>query len=1071
MSPTRLLVIFLLSATPLAADWDVSQLTEETRTVTVDTREGTWMSLDVSPDGQTIAFDLLGDIYLLPIAGGEAHAIATGPAWEMQPRFSPDGSMIAFSSDRDGAENLWVMDVDGSNARAVSAEQFNTVNNPTWSADGHYLAGRKNYTTWRSLGTGEIWIYHLSGGKGAPLIKRRSPTLQKELGEPVYSDDGRYLYYSENVTPGDLFVYAQDSNRESFQIKRYEVDSGEITAAVTGNGGAVRAAPSPDGRHLAFVRRLRERSALFMKDLDSGELRLLYEGLDRDMQETWGTQGMYPNMDWTPDSKSLVFWAGGKIRLLSIAGGEVQDIPFQVQQRHELAEPVRFTVEVAPDRFSTRMVRWPAVSPDGESVVFESIGKLWIMSLLDGELRTLTRDGDDRFELYPSWSRDGRHIVYVSWTDEELASVRIVSARGGRGRVITPEPGYYRRPSFSPDGELIVMEKRSAGRLTRNAWSQNPGIYVVNADGSDFRRVTDDGRDPHFGASGERIFLTRTRKASNIPGARNVDGEEHLVSIDLSGAAERSHAWSDRATRLLVSPDESWLAFRENYHVYLTPFPTSPLARQVGVVERGAGDKFDAFPIRRLSADGGHFPTWFGEHGLSWSMGAELWSAQAGLETPVSPHQDMSREVQAEKPEGLVALVGGRLITMNGERDVIQEGVVLVRDNHIEAVGPVGQVDIPGGAQRVDVSGKTLIPGLIDAHAHGSQGEDELVPQQNWINLAGLALGVTTIHDPSNDAVTIFPAAEMQRTGEILAPRIFSTGEIIYGAREELYAIIDSLDDARGHVRRLKAQGAISVKNYNQPRREQRQQVNVAAREEGMMVVAEGGSLFHLDMSLIIDGVTGIEHNVPVAPLYDDVLQLWSGTPVGYTLTLNVNYGGLPGENYWYQRSDVWQHPLLSRYVPPRVLQPRAVRRTMAPISEYQALRDSAASGRALAQRGIDVNIGGHGQREGLGAHWEMWSFVLGGMSPMEALETGTIAPARYLGMEQELGSLEAGKLADLVILSANPLENIEVSDQVNKVMLNGRLYDAATLDEQVTGDRKLQPLFWKKEPQSVLQP
>ena len=281
MSLTRLLVIFLLSTSPLASAWDVSQLTDETRTVTVDTREGTWISLDVSPDGQTIAFDLLGDIYLLPIAGGEAHAIATGPAWEMQPRFSPDGSMIAFSSDRDGAENLWVMDVDGSNARAVSAEQFNTVNNPTWSADGHYLAGRKNYTTWRSLGTGEIWIYHLSGGKGAPLIKRRSPTLQKELGEPVYSDDGRYLYYSENVTPGDLFVYAQDSNRESFQIKRYEMNSGEITAAVTGNGGAVRAAPSPDGRHLAFVRRLRERSALFMKDLDSGELRLLYEGLDR----------------------------------------------------------------------------------------------------------------------------------------------------------------------------------------------------------------------------------------------------------------------------------------------------------------------------------------------------------------------------------------------------------------------------------------------------------------------------------------------------------------------------------------------------------------------------------------------------------------------------------------------------------------------------------------------------------------------------------------------------------------------------------------------------------------------
>ena len=1063
-----LISLTLVGAVQAGEDWDVSNMPGEKREVLLDTDEGTWMSLDVSPDGRTIAFDLLGDIYLLPIAGGTARVIADGPAWEMQPRFSPDGSMIAFSSDRGGAANLWVMKADGSERRAVTNEQFHTLNNPTWSADGKYLAGRKHYTTWRSLGSGEIWLYHLSGGEGIPLVRRRSETLQKELGEPIFSADGGSLYFTRNVTPGDLFVYAQDSNQQSFQIKRYDMETAQTEVAVAGNGGAVRAAPSPDGKSIAFVRRMRERSALFLKDLASGELSLLYDGLNRDMQETWAIEGLYPNMDWTPDSRSILFWAGGKIRRLDIADRKLSDIPFRVRQPHLLTEPPGFPVEVAPDTFDTRMIRWPVVSPDGKRVVFESSGRLYLKTLPDGKPKLLTRDGADRFELFPAWSRDGKSIVFVGWTDRELGSVRKVSARGGRSKVLSREPGYYRRPGFSPDGALIVVEKVSGSSLTANRFSDNTGIFVLPAQGGALRRVTRDGRDPHFGSGNGRIFVTRTKNASALPGARNVGGEEHLVSIDLNGEAERSWAFSDRATRLLIAPAQDWLAWRENYHIYVMPMPPVPAAIKVGVAERDGGDPNKALPTRRVSIDGGQFPAWSGTGRLSWSMGPGLY--QQSLPIAEGPAiADLSREVRADRPEGTLALVGGRVITMNPQRRVIRDATLLVRDNRIVGVGERERLPVPAGAIEVDVSGKTLIPGIIDAHAHASQGSGELVPQQNWQNLAALALGVTTIHDPSNAAAQVYAAAEMQRAGIILAPRIYSTGEIIYGARSEYYAVIDSLEDARRHVRRLKAQGAISVKNYNQPRREQRQQVNVAAREEGLMVVAEGGSLFHMDMTLITDGVTGVEHNLPVAPLYDDVMQLWTATPVGYTLTLNVNYGGLSGEVYWYQQDDVWLHPLLSRYVPPRVLQPRALRRTKAPDTEYRQLRDSAATGAALARAGIDVNIGGHGQREGLGAHWEMWSFALGGMTPMEALETGTLAPARYLGMERDLGSIEVGKLADLVILDANPLEDIRNSDTVDRVMLNGRLYQAATMNEMVTGNRKLADLYWWSEPQAQL--
>jgi len=360
----------------------------------------------------------------------------------------------------------------------------------------------------------------------------------------------------------------------------------------------------------------------------------------------------------------------------------------------------------------------------------------------------------------------------------------------------------------------------------------------------------------------------------------------------------------------------------------------------------------------------------------------------------------------------------------------------------------------------VNVSGKTIIPGLIDAHAHGSQGVG-IIPQQNWMNYATLALGVTTVFDPSNDATEIFAAAEMQRTGQILAPRIFSTGDIVYGARSTYFADINSLDDAREHVRRLKAQGAISVKNYNQPRREQRQQVTVAAREENILVVSEGASLYHMDMSMVADGNSAIEHNLPQSKLYDDVLQFWRQTNVAYTPTLVVTYGGLTAEHYWYQETDVWKHPILANFVPPHILQPRSVRRIKAPDEDFYHVT-SAATSKQLADQGVNVSIGAHGQREGLASHWEMWGFAQGGMSPLEALKSATIAPAEKLGLEHDLGSLEAGKLADLVVLDANPLDDIFKSDRINMVMLNGRLYEAATLHETVTGDRVTQPFYWQ---------
>jgi imidazolonepropionase-like amidohydrolase/Tol biopolymer transport system component len=1040
--------------------WDVNAPPGEPRTIEIDTRSGTWMSLDVSPDGSRIAFDLLGDIYVLPIEGGEAKSINSGVSWSMQPRFSPNGSEIAYTSDAGGGDNIWIAKADGSNPRQLTKEDFRLLNNPYWSPDGTYIAARKHFTTTRSLGTGEIWIYHRNGGGGVPVVEKPDEKYQKELGEPVFSPDGRYIYFSADSTPGGTFTYAQDSNRQIFEIRRHDLETGETESFVTGAGGAVRPAPSPDGRYLAFVRRIRAKSALFLKDLQSGAERPIFRDLDEDLQEVWGVQGLYPNMDWMPDSGSIVFWAGGGIKHIDIESLEVSDIPFHVSDTRTVYDAPRPKFDVAPESFNTTMARNTEVSPDGSAVVFESAGMLYIKSLPDGTAERLTTDSTGNFENDPSWSRDGRSIAFVSWSDAGLGNIHSVRATGGRSKRLSSRPGHYYGPRFSPDGEAIVFSATGGGFLTSPQWSVETGVFIVAADGGDIRRITKNGRNPHFGSRNDRIYVTRNVETG--------DGRA-LVSIDLNGEASRTHATGEYLTRYEVAPDDKHLAFRENYHIFAIPLPPGgkplTITTKVGSVNN-----------TRASGDGGNFPNWSnGGDTLNWSLGATLYSAStaelfalptegdenSGYKAPESG-KSLSRQLKSDVPTTVVALSGARIVTMSdADGGVIQDGVIIVEANRIAAIGASDSISVPAGAEVVDLSGKTIIPGLVDAHAHGSQGAG-LIPQQNWMNYATLSLGVTTVFDPSNDATEIFAAAEMQRTGKILAPRIYSTGDIVYGARSTYFADINSLDDAREHVRRLKAQGAIAVKNYNQPRREQRQQVTIAARDENMLVVSEGGSLYHMDLSMVADGNSAIEHNLPQSMLYDDVLQFWAQTNVAYTPTLVVTYGGLTSEHYWYQETDVWLHPILSNFVPPHILQPRSVRRVKAPEEEFHHIT-SAENAKLLADRGVNVSIGAHGQREGLASHWEIWGFAQGGMSAVDALRSATIAPAEKLGFDKDLGSLEVGKLADLLVLDANPLENIYQSDKVNLVMLNGRLYEAATLNETVTGNRETLPFYWQK--------
>ena len=1052
-------VLVLTLALPGAAQepgsdgWDVNDPPFPMSEVPVDLTEGTWMSVDVSPDGREIAFDLLGDIYVMPMEGGEARALTSELAWNMQPRYSPDGRWIAFTSDRGGGDNIWVMDREGESLQQVTDESFRLLNGPTWTPDSDYVVARKHYTGTRSLGAGEMWMYHRTGGSGIQLTER--PNDQKDVNEPALSPDGRYLYFSQDVTPGATFQYNKDSNAGIYAIRRLDRETGRLETLTGGPGGAVRPTPSPDGRTLAFVKRVRHDTHLFLRDLESGREWSIYGDLERDMQEIWAIHGVYPSMAWTPDGRSIVFWAGGKIRQIDVQTQEVSEIPFRVRTTRRVAEAVRFPVEVHPDSFHVRMLRWVQVSPDGNRVLFSAMGHLYVRDLPDGRARRLTSQ-DDHLEYHPSWSRDGRRIVYVSWNDDDLGAVRVIPAAGGlEGRVITQEPGHYLEPAFTPDGSTVVYRKGTGGGITSPHWSEDPGIYRIPAEGGEPRLVTRQGSEPHFGASSERVFLRGTD-----------GGRQALMSVRLDGSDERVHLRSQWATDFRVSPDQRHVVFAERFHAYLRPFlPTG------GPVDVGPNSR--DLPQQRVTRDAGDFLHWSGDGGtLYWSLGPELFTLPVSdafdflneggeaADLPVAEGRDIGFRAASDVPSGTVAFTGARIITMDGD-EVIEDGAVVVERNRIVAVGPSDQIQVPSDAHVVDASGHTIMPGMIDVHWHGSQGRQGILPQRNRVNFASLAFGVTTIHDPSNNSHEVFTSAEMARAGLQTAPRIFSTGRILYGATTAFTAQVESLDDARTHIRRTAGLGAISVKSYNQPRRDQRQQILAAARDEGIMVVPEGGALFQHNMNMVVDGHTGIEHSLSVENVYDDVVQMWSGSDAGLTPTLVVAYGGLWGEEYWYSRTNVWENERLAAFTPPLQLEARSRRRMQVPYEEWNHIRIAAHTNK-LYQAGVGVQLGAHGQRSGLDGHWELWNFGLGGMPNHDALKVATIEGARYLGMDGDLGSLEPGKLADLVVLERNPLDNLRNSTSIRWVMVNGRLFDAATMTQVGNHPRERGPFFWE---------
>ncbi len=1060
--------------------WDVTAPRGETREVDFMTSEGTWMSVDVSADGHWVVFDLLGHVYGVPAAGGEATSLTqgSGVAVNFHPRFSPDGSTIAFISDRGGQTNLWLMDADGSNPRPVFESQSLRAWEPAWSPDGRFIVVRRAPTQRGSGGAG-LWMYSRDGGEGVELVG----SDYSGAAWPAFSPDGGSLYFQIRTAPAGTWSGRTDLMQGHKQIRRLDLETGqvdEITSGITvqqgqtSSAGGIAPEISPDGRWLAFARRIPDgtishkglrfgpRTALWLRDLETGAERLLMDPIEVDMAEGMKVSRDLPGYAWARDGGSIVIAAGGRIRRVDVASGDVSTIPFTARVQRTISEMAGRPQAALGETFTVKFPRWTASSPDGSRLAFQAVGRIWVMDLPDGTPTRLIGDDFTPFEMSPAWSPDGRDIAFTSWADAAQGHVWRVPADGGTPQQITLRAGEYLNTAWSPDGADIVV--------TRGSGATSHGRTVANNQYYEFVRVPAGGGEatvitrverPYtggrpmmprrpiaqasFGPDG-RLFYPET----TLPMGGEPTGTE-IASIMLDGSDRRVHFTLPDADEAAVSPDGQWLAFQEGDNVFTMPFPYGGTGSNTVRIAKRDGQ----LPVTQVSLEGGIHPRWRDANTLEFVSGPRYYTHDPATgdteETPI--RLELPRNIAS----GTVAFTGARIITVENDR-VIENGTVVVRDGRLACVGDCD----PSGADQVfDASGRTIMPGLIDMHAHHHRDHEGVIPQRNWESGIYLAYGITTTLDNSQWSSNVFAAAELTESGAMIGPRAYSTGDPIYSGDGARQNEITSYDAADQNVARLMSWGAVSIKEYMQPRRDQRQWVTEAARERGLRVTAEGGDLEY-NLGMIMDGHTGWEHPMSYTPLYSDVAKFFGQAEAVYSPTFMVGGPGAWNEEYFYQTYEIWKDPKMRRWLPWRMLIPSTRRRMMRPETDYSFPLMARGLGDIIEEGGWGA-IGAHGQLHGLGSHYEVW-MAAAGTDEHTGIEIGTIHGAHFLGLEHELGSLAEGKVADFVVLGSNPLDDIRNTADIVYVIKDGIVYDAGTLDELWPEEEPFGDYYWVDE-------
>jgi len=1009
-----------------APAWKVDSARAPEKLLEFTATQGTWISVDVSPDGRSIAFDLLGHIYEMPYSGGEARALTRGRSWNHLPRYSPDGGRMLFTSDRSGKEAVWLL-----HRGPDSLEQVTKLDDRTyqasWTADG-----RGFYAVTMDLGakfSASKFDFHGS------RLQLTSPVLFSPPAQLAEDSAGQRVFFAQPAGP----VYTT-----GFQLKAYDLKTGEVRVFRSRRGGAASPALSRDGKWLAYVHRDDRQSELVLHELATGRERVLLQNLDRDRQESGAgtTYGAYPTLAWHPAGRELVVFYGGTLHAVDVGSGATRDISFRAPVRRELAQTIRFPVPVpAAGKTTSRSHRFGLRTERG--VVYEALGDLWLRD--GGSTTNLTRS--PAMETSPAYDPATRTLYYAAWSDDSLGAVWSRPIDGGAAPTrLTRVPAQYGSLTLSPDGKTLALV-RGTDDLLRGGTLEGQGrfeLVVIGPDRAE-RKVTEiqwgEGQYANF-ATKHPPGVTFSPSGSELYFSEFANDTLQLKRIRLDGLDEQLLYRFPHGVRAVVSPDLRWVAFREYTRTFVTPFDFA--GKPVGI---SAFDR-QGVSFRVDSLDGDYFGWTRGGQGLHWTRGTGFFEKPVDdivAKRGAARSTNLAVEFDVAVPAGTIALTNARVLTMDAGRRVLERATIVVRGNRIEAVG--ADIAPPAGARVFDLNGKTVMPGMIDAHAHYNPDISTLhvVEQQHQGLLSNLAHGVTTMYEVYGNDHKDYLVSDLQRAGVAWGPRLLSVGHPIYGQRffrPKLYRPIVTQADADEIVRANKAHGATALKDYAQFNRMTRQALYTAARREGLNVVAETAVDPQMNWTMLIDGVSGLEHTVGLTPLYDDVLRLWGATGAGNTPTLIVVYNGPAGEQLFHQAERVWENPRLLHFFRKDDL--LGFRRPTHYFDDDVYATEMAADLKKLHRAGVSLQVSGHGQMHGLDKHWELELMTRGGFTPAEVLGFATIQSARYLGLDGQLGSIEAGKLADLVVFGADPLADIRNTRSVEWVVQNGVVYSGA---------------------------
>ena len=1054
-----------------------------TRPLRFTTDEGTWMSLDLSPDGRSIVFDLLGDLYTIPAAGGAATRITSGSGFDGQPRFSPDGKTIVYVSDRSGSENLWLVDADGKHPRTLTRGNAQAFISPDFTPDGQYIVASKG---------ADLWLYHIGGGSGLRLTGATPPaTSAAPGGAPAptnfmgasVSPDGRYIYAGARTGAAGY-----NQMMGTTQVVMYDRETGRLATRTLNLGTAFRPAISPDGKYLAYASRQMAVTGLKVRELSSGDERWLSHDIQRDDIESRGSRDLLPGYSWSADSKSLVLAHHGKIWKMDATTGAQTAVPFTADVDQLIGDLVKFEYPINDTTLTVRQIRGARPSPDGKRLAFSALDHLWTMDLPNGAPKRVTTSTDG--EHMPVWSPDGKYIAYVSW-NENGGDIWRVPSVGGKPEKLTAQSAYYDDINFSANGARIVAAR--APRTQRAILNDeiNPNlvitdlVWIPSSGGAAtfVTSLTNAGR-PHFTTDSTRIWVYE--QADGLVSMRwdGTDRKSHLKVTGFQQPNAGPNAQPSQASELQVAPDGNRVLALVNNRIFVVPLAMTGGVTPTISVQQPAGG---ALPFRRLSRIGGDWMGWNSDSKhVFYSLGRSFFQydlaradslaadssaaappargeARAAGGTASGPNKpvydavrtDVTIVAQKDRPSGSVVLRGARIITMKGDL-VIARGDVVVTNNRIAGVGEQGSVPVPGGAKVIDVSGKTIMPGLVDIHAHMWPQWGVHSPQP-YMYTVNLAYGVTTTRDPQTSTSDVISYGDAVDVGQIIGPRIYTTGPGIF-----IQDDVISADDAKDVMRRYSEFYLTeTIKQYMAGDRRQRQWIAMAAKDQRITPTLEGGLDFKKNMTEAMDGYAGIEHTLPIAPMYKDAIGLFAQSGTTWTPTLLVQYGGPWAENWWYEHYDILADPKLTHFTPFSELERRGLRRPQWFRDSEYSYKLFAEQAKKVVEAGGRVGLGGHGQLQGLGVHWELWNIASGGMKPMDVLRVGTIFGAEAIGLQQHIGSVEAGKLADLMILDSNPLDDVRNTNTIRWVMKNGRLYEGNTLSEVWPRAKPLPAQWW----------